>query len=158
MYIWIMVTMQGHLQPSKTMLTPISSSAVYIKTCVKRPLSKRPQIGFQNQLSLSAGQKYCRMLPFVIKILFVYFWVAVLDRFYCTCRTDQVLHFPLKGLNADCQSTFWWMYSVISNRWGIYMHAYFVCIDALCPSQQFFSHFKGLFLVFMGWTSIKQRI
>ena len=52
-------------------------------TCVKRPLSKRPQIGFQEQLSLNAGIKYCRMLqgeqsailltriklPFVIKIL-----------------------------------------------------------------------------------------
>ena len=34
----------------------------YIKTCVKRHLSKRPQIGFQDQLSLNAGQKYCRML------------------------------------------------------------------------------------------------
>ena len=32
------------------------------KTCVKRPLSKRPKIGFQDQLSLNAGQKYCRML------------------------------------------------------------------------------------------------
>ena len=54
----------------------------YSKTCVKRPLSKRPKIGFQDQLSLDAGQKYCRMLqgehsailstfiklPFVIKI------------------------------------------------------------------------------------------
>ena len=35
----------------------------YSKTCVKRPLSKRPKIGFQDQLSLNAGQKYCRMLP-----------------------------------------------------------------------------------------------
>ena len=34
----------------------------YSKTCVKRPLSKRPNIGFQYQLSLSAGQKYCRKL------------------------------------------------------------------------------------------------
>ena len=33
------------------------------KTCVKQPLSKRPKIGFQDQLSLNAGQKYCRMLP-----------------------------------------------------------------------------------------------
>ena len=55
---------------------------LYGKTCVKRPLSKRPKIGFQDQLSLNAGQKYCRMLqgehsailstsiklPFVIKI------------------------------------------------------------------------------------------
>ena len=56
--------------------------ADYSKTCVKRPLSKRQKIGFQDQLSLNAGKKYCRMLqgehsaivstfiklPFVIKI------------------------------------------------------------------------------------------
>ena len=55
---------------------------MYSKTCVKRPLSKRPKIVFQDQLSLNAGQKYCRMrqvehsailstfikLPIVIKI------------------------------------------------------------------------------------------
>ena len=54
----------------------------YSKTCVKQPLSKRQKIGFQDQLSLNAGHKYCRMLqgehfailltfiklPFVIKI------------------------------------------------------------------------------------------
>ena len=54
---------------------------MYSKTCVKQPLSKRPNIGFQDQLSLNAGQKYCKMLqrehsailltfiklPFVIK-------------------------------------------------------------------------------------------
>ena len=34
----------------------------YSKTCVKGPLSKRPIIGCQDQLSLNAGQKYCRML------------------------------------------------------------------------------------------------
>ena len=34
----------------------------YSKTCVKQPLSKRPKIGFQDQLLLNAGQKYCRML------------------------------------------------------------------------------------------------
>ena len=32
------------------------------KTCVKPSLSKRPKIGFQDQLSLNAVQKYCRML------------------------------------------------------------------------------------------------
>ena len=63
----------------------------YSKTCVKRPLSKRTIIGFQDQLSLNAGQKYCRMLqgahpaifstfiklPFVIKIfvLSIYEWL-----------------------------------------------------------------------------------
>ena len=59
-----------------------SLSTLYSKTCVKRPLSKRQKICFQDQLSLNAGQKYCRMLqrehsailsnfiklPFVIKI------------------------------------------------------------------------------------------
>ena len=57
-------------------------SVTYNKTCVKRPLSKRPKIGFQDQLLLNAGQKYSIMfqgehsailstfikLPFVIKI------------------------------------------------------------------------------------------
>ena len=36
---------------------------MYSKTCVKRPLRKRQKIGFQGQLWLNAGQKYCRMLP-----------------------------------------------------------------------------------------------
>ena len=54
---------------------------IYSKTCVERPLSKRQKISFEDQLSLIAGQKYCRMLqwehsailltfiklPFVIK-------------------------------------------------------------------------------------------
>ena len=35
---------------------------VISKTCVKWPLSKRPKTGFQDQLLLNAGQKYCRML------------------------------------------------------------------------------------------------
>ena len=34
----------------------------YSKTCLKRPLKKKTKIGFQNGLSLNAGQKYCRML------------------------------------------------------------------------------------------------
>ena len=60
------------------------SGSQYSKTCVKRPLSKRPKFGFQDQLSLNVGQKYCRMLqsehsailssfikqPFVIRSLF----------------------------------------------------------------------------------------
>ena len=54
----------------------------YSRTCVKRPLTKRPKIGFQDQILLNPGQNYCRMLqvkhsailltfiklPFVIKI------------------------------------------------------------------------------------------
>ena len=60
------------------------------KTCLKQPLSKRPKIGFQDQISLNAGQMYCRMLqgehsailstfiklPFVIKtfVLSIFDW------------------------------------------------------------------------------------
>ena len=32
------------------------------KTCLKGPLKKKTKIGFQDRLSLNAGQKYCRML------------------------------------------------------------------------------------------------
>ena len=61
------------------------------KTCVKRPLSKIQKNSFQDQSSLNAGQKYCRMLqgehsailltliklPFVIKIfvLSIFEWL-----------------------------------------------------------------------------------
>ena len=34
----------------------------YSNNCVKCPLSKISKIGFQDQLLLNAGQKYCRML------------------------------------------------------------------------------------------------
>ena len=65
----------------------IISSKIYSKIPVIRPLSKIPNIGFQDQLSLNVCQKYGRMLqaehsailstfiklPFVIKIFFVYF-------------------------------------------------------------------------------------
>ena len=37
-----------------------SNQTLYSKTGVKQPLSKRPNIGFQDQLMLNAGQKYCR--------------------------------------------------------------------------------------------------
>ena len=39
-----------------------SSLIRYSKACVKWSLSKRPKNGFQDCLSLNAGQKYCRML------------------------------------------------------------------------------------------------
>ena len=34
----------------------------YSKTYRKRPLKKKTKIGFQDRLSLNAGQQYCRML------------------------------------------------------------------------------------------------
>ena len=36
---------------------------IYSKPCLKRPLKKKTKIGFQDQFSLNAGQKYCRMIP-----------------------------------------------------------------------------------------------
>ena len=84
----------------KAFTVNVSRYLRYSKTCVKWPLSKRQKIGFQDQLSFNAGQKCCRMLqgehsailltciklPFFIKIfVFVYFWWAILHRFYCTC-------------------------------------------------------------------------
>ena len=79
----------------------------YSQTCVKRPLSKRQEIGFQGRLSLNAGQKYCRMLqrehsailltfiklPFVIKT----FVLCILEwPFYTgfTVSRSQRLKFP----------------------------------------------------------------
>ena len=81
----------------------VNMHTLYSKTCVKRPLSKRPKIYFQYQLSLNAGQKYCRMLqhsailltfirlPFVIKI----FVLSIFERPFYTGFTVFV-HFSFK--------------------------------------------------------------
>ena len=82
--------------------TKNSSKLKFSKTCVKRPLSKRPKIDFQDQLSLNAGQKYCRMLqgehsailstfiklPFVIKI----FVLSIFDWPFYTGYTVLTKH------------------------------------------------------------------
>ena len=54
---------------------------MYSKICVKLPLSKRQKIGFQDQISLNAGQKHCRMLQRLslsyhlsLRSLFCLFW------------------------------------------------------------------------------------
>ena len=67
---------------------------MYSKTCVKQPPSKRPKIGFQDQLSLNAGQKYYRMfqgeysaiLSTFIKVTFV-IMIFVLSIFECQFYT-----------------------------------------------------------------------
>ena len=70
---------------------------VQAKTCLKWSLSKRQIIGFQDQLSLNAGQKYYRKLPlehsailssfskpsFVIQIFVLSILRGRLNRFYC---------------------------------------------------------------------------
>ena len=67
---------------------------LYSKTSVKGPHSKRPKNGFEDQLSLNAGQMYCRMLqgehsailltfiklPFVkIFVLSIFEWMVYTD-------------------------------------------------------------------------------
>ena len=71
----------GNLDPfSVNSILSCKVSNLNSKTCVKRPLSKRPKIDFEDQLSLNAGRKYCKCfkhsailstiikLPFAIKI------------------------------------------------------------------------------------------
>ena len=43
----------------------------YSKTCVKRPLKKRQNKDLNDNLQLSEGQQYCRMLPLEHSALFL---------------------------------------------------------------------------------------
>ena len=84
---------------------------MYSKTCVKQSLSKRPQIGFQDQLRLNAGHTFCRIhplepsvilltfikLPFVLKtfVLSIFKWpfytgFTVLYDYYISLSTSFV--------------------------------------------------------------------
>ena len=51
-----------HVKTSYLKYLNFNDNVSYSKTCLKRPLKKKTKIGFQDQLSLYAGQKYCRML------------------------------------------------------------------------------------------------
>ena len=111
----------------------------YSMPCVKRPLSKGPKIGFQDQLSLNAGQKYCRMLqgehsailstfiklPFVIKIfvLSIFEWpfytgllfiVVLLTQTSDTCKVKEktLVNFKYRSYPLSCH--------------------YFVCPKSIC--------------------------
>ena len=39
---------------------------MYLRTSPKRPLKKKTINGFQDLLSLNAGQKYCRLLSWIV--------------------------------------------------------------------------------------------
>ena len=97
-----------------TLLLKDIKSFIYSNTCVNWPLSKRPKIGFQDQLSLNAGQKYCRMLqrehsailstfiklPIVIKVFFsIFVWpfyTGSTVSYYLTWRHETGLSPPVK--------------------------------------------------------------
>ena len=72
-------------------VVPKSQYTLYSKTCVKQLLSKRPQIGFQDQLSLNAGQKYSAILPTFIQLQFV-IKIFVLSIFEWPFYTGLTVH------------------------------------------------------------------
>ena len=75
---------------------------LYSKTCLKRPILERPKIGFQDKLSLNAGQKYCRMHPLehsailttFIKLPFV-FKTFNLSNFEWLLKTGYTVHYNM---------------------------------------------------------------
>ena len=72
---------------------------VYSKTCVKQPRTIKLKIDFQDELSLNAGQKYCRMLQgehsailsAFIKLLYLSLR-SLFCLFLCGCFTQLLLY------------------------------------------------------------------
>ena len=93
----VVCTFSDHLCNRYTNLVKCLIYLFYSKACVKRLLSKRPIIGFQDHVLLNAGLKYCRMLqgehsallstfiklPFVTKI----FVLSIFEQPFYTCFT-----------------------------------------------------------------------
>ena len=125
--------------------TSTNGPAAYSKTCVKQSLSKRPQIGFRDQLSLNAGQKYCRMLQghsaivstyiklaFVIKIfvLSIFEWPLYIG---FTLYYYIVTHAQSLILNANDD--------VLSRAWGLnfplnlQLHSYCAYASRKCSGE-----------------------
>ena len=77
-------------------LSPFNSNNS--KTCLKQPLKRRPKIGFQDRLSLNAGQKYCRMLQ---KSILKYFRPSLsyhlsFRLLFCLYLSGSLRQWPLK--------------------------------------------------------------
>ena len=99
----------------------VQSGKGYSKTCVKQPLSKRRKIGFQDQLSLNAGEHSAILstfikLQFVIKICFLFFeWplktgFTVADNdlalfFVGSCEESEEDHFNSETVLCCCGSS-----------------------------------------------------
>ena len=87
----------------------LQNVSYYSKTCLKQSLKKSIiKIGFQDRLSLNAGQKYCRMLqgehsailltfiklPFAIKTF-------VLSIFEWQLKTGSPVNLPCTGIRVS---------------------------------------------------------
>ena len=81
----------------------------YSKTCVKRPFSQRWKFGFQNQLSLKAGQKYCRyskgsILQYFRLSLSYHLSLRSLFCLFLSGRFTQVLLYMYIQYSTHCRS------------------------------------------------------
>ena len=87
----------------------------YSKTCVKRTLSKRPTIRFQDQLSLNAGQKHCRIEHSAIlrPSLSYHLPIGSLFCLFLSCRYTQVLLYMISNLQNKATSTLFLKYSYL---------------------------------------------
>ena len=83
---------------------------LYSKTCEKRPLSKRQKIGFQDQLLLNAGQKYCRIFSTFIKLLFV---IKIFVLSILSGRFTHVLLFTFCSHLVQCTVLFSMFYALL---------------------------------------------
>ena len=69
------------------------SSSMYSKTCLKWPLKKKTKHWFQDQLSLNAGQKFCRMLQ---KSILQYFRHSLSYNMFLRPLFFSIFEWPLK--------------------------------------------------------------
>ena len=60
-----------------------SISSGYSKTCLKHPLKKKIKNSFQDQLSLNAGQKYCREHSAILSTLIKLPLILSLRSLFC---------------------------------------------------------------------------
>ena len=72
-------------------------SGHYSKTCVKRPLSKRPKNGFQDQLSLNAEVEHSTILSTFISLQtdIKIFVLSIFEWPFCTDFTVAVKEFSI---------------------------------------------------------------
>ena len=67
------------------------------KTCLKPPFKKKTKNGFQDQSSLNAGQKYCRMLPGELPGGYSAIFSTIIKRpFFIKIFVLSILEWPLK--------------------------------------------------------------
>ena len=117
----------------------------YSKTCFKRILKKTSKIGFQDQVSLNAGQKFCRMLQWEHSAILLTFIklpsaikIFVLSIFEWPLKTGfTVRSFPLKRL-ALLFHAYWSISKLIATRFHKQTPSYPVFLFSLKRCEQVF--------------------